>query len=77
MRVSRAWGAKPDQVREWEQSDYSAALDDLVETPLVDAIVAAMFCPRKPSGASGEWKSFDLSTAGGQQALRAEMETWE
>lgn len=77
MRVSRVWGVPPDQVREWEHSDYSAALDDLVETPHVDSIVAAMFCPKKSDGTSGAWKSFDLSTAGGQQSLRAEMETWE
>jgi len=77
MRVSRAWGASPDQVRDWEYQDFLAALDDLIETPLVDAIVAAMFCPKKSDGTSGAWKSFDLSTTGGQHALRAEMETWE
>jgi len=76
MRVSRAWGASPDQVRDWEYKDFLAALDDLIETPPVDAIVAAMFCPKATTSQSS-WKTFDLNTPAGQQSLRAEMETWE
>lgn len=72
MRVSRAWAASPDTVRGWAYSDYIAALEELGETPIVDAIVYAALCPRKQPD-----KTFDVTSTAGQRALLQEMENWQ